>query len=293
MIKCIATDMDGTLLTSTDKHITQENRQAILHAQSLGIEVVIATGRSYNEVNYLLEKAGLRCPVICANGAEVRSKEGKVLLTAPLNKPAASAARSIMTENGIYFEVYTDRGKFTQDRDQSIAIIMDLYTSSNPNADPGEIMKYAKERADRMHLIDNYELLFDGGDYKIYKLLAFSFDSDKLYAVNKELQKVEDIVVSSSGRENLEINDKYAQKGIALEKLTRTLAIPMSETMAIGDGFNDVSMFKRVGRSVAMGNASDILKEQCDFVTATNDESGVAKAIWEVLTGQTAGKCCQ
>ncbi len=55
------------------------------------------------------------------------------------------------------------------------------------------------------------------------------------------------------------------------------------DTMAIGDNYNDLSMFQRVGRAVAMGNADEEIKGQCHFVTLTNEESGVAKAIMDAL----------
>jgi hydroxymethylpyrimidine pyrophosphatase-like HAD family hydrolase len=89
--------------------------------------------------------------------------------------------------------------------------------------------------------------------------------------------------VSSSGHNNLEITHRNAQKGIALETFVKSKGIDISETMAMGDSFNDVSMLERVGRAVAMGNADYEIKTLCDVITATNDEHGVAQAILEVL----------
>ena len=283
MIKCTATDMDGTLLNSTSKKITTENRQAILAAQSQGVEVVIATGRAYDEVFYLLEESGLKCPVIGVNGAETRTKEGKVIATNPLNKHEAKMAGLELLENDVYFEVYTEKGKFTHDREKSMKVILDIVTSANPTANYEEAVKFARERAAKIHLIDDYDKLMNDDGNDIYKFLAFSFDTDRLALVNDALHKMENIVVTSSGTANLEINDKSAQKGIALERFVGHRGISLSETMAIGDNFNDISMFKRAGRSVAMGNADQLIKAQCDFVTATNEESGVAKAIWEAI----------
>jgi HAD superfamily hydrolase (TIGR01484 family) len=109
MIKCIATDMDGTLLDSVSKKITSENRQAIVDAQAQGIEVVISTGRSYDEVNYLLEEAGIECPMILVNGAETRSKDGDISSTNPLTKGQVLEVAKILYDNGMYFEVYRPR----------------------------------------------------------------------------------------------------------------------------------------------------------------------------------------
>jgi Cof subfamily protein (haloacid dehalogenase superfamily) len=283
MIKCMATDMDGTLLDSISKKITSENRQAIVEAQSQGLEVVIATGRSYDEVNYLLEESGIKCPLILVNGAETRSKDGKVSSTNPLTKDQALEIAKILSDNGIYFEVYTDQGKFTLDREKSVEIILNIVASANDHANVEEAKKFARERASRIKEIASYDQLFDD---QVYKFLAFSFDDSELAAAAKKLEGVADIAVSSSGHSNMEITHSHAQKGVALEKFVASRGISLEETMAVGDSYNDASMFERVGRSVAMGNADEGIKAKCDFVTATNDESGVAKAIWEVLQSE-------
>ncbi len=97
------------------------------------------------------------------------------------------------------------------------------------------------------------------------------------------LASLDELTVTSSGHDNLEITNRNAQKGIALESFVKEKNISLSETMAIGDNYNDVSMFERVGKAVAMGNATYEIKSLCDEVTHTNEESGVAKAILSVL----------
>lgn len=283
MIKCIATDMDGTLLNSTAKKITDENRDAILKAQSQGIQVVIATGRSYDEADFLLEEAGLQCPVICVNGAEVRSEQGEVVARTPMAKQDAADAAMLLKENDVYFEVYTDKGKFTNDPKKSVSVLVDIVVSANPDADYQEVIHFAEERVKKIHQVEDFHELFANENTNIYKFLAFSFDAEKLEKAGKELAQIETLAISSSGHENLEITHKQAQKGIALEAFVKARGITLEETMAIGDNFNDVSMFEKAGRSVAMGNASQMIKDLCDFVTDTNEKSGVAKAILAVL----------
>jgi Cof subfamily protein (haloacid dehalogenase superfamily) len=275
--------MDGTLLDSVSKKITSENRQAIVEAQSHGLEVVISTGRSYVEVNYLLEESGIKCPLILVNGAETRSKDGQISSTNPLSKDQALEISKKLSDNGIYFEVYTDQGKFTHDREKSVEIILNIVASANDNANIEEAKKFARERASKIREIASYDQLMDE---QVYKFLAFSFDDHQLAQAAKVLEGVANITVSSSGHGNMEITHRYAQKGIALEKFVSSRGISLEETMALGDSYNDVSMFERVGRAVAMGNADELIKEKCDFVTSTNDESGVAKAIWEVIKAE-------
>ena len=284
MMKCIATDMDGTLLNSVQQ-ISVENKEAILKAQARGVEIVVATGRSYQEATYVLEQAGLTCPVICVNGAEVRSKEGDILSATPVGKQLAREAAARLTEKGVYFEVYTNQGAFTIDPNKAVSILVDIIVSANPDVNQAEVIEAAgaRIRDGLIHTIEDYELLFADEDYQIYKLLAFSFDADRLEAANQALADLTELAIASSGHENLEITHSNAQKGIALESFVTARGIDLAETMAIGDNYNDVSMFEKAGRSVAMGNAGYEIKSLCDVITDTNEENGVAKAILEVI----------
>ncbi|WP_174734709.1 Cof-type HAD-IIB family hydrolase [Mesobacillus harenae] len=284
MIKCIAIDMDGTLLTATQQ-IPAGNIKAIADAKAQGIEVVIATGRSYQEATFVLKEAGVEVPIICVNGAEVRSIQGEVLSSNPLMKESARESAMCLIENGVYFEVYTNNGTFTTDSDIGVSIMVDIFMSANPDAPLDKVTKAAEVRFNKglIKKIDSYDFLFEDNDYQIYKLLAFSFLENRLDTARKSLIELEGVNVTSSGYENLEITSLKAQKGIALEAFTKANGISLKETMAIGDNYNDLSMMKMAGRSVAMGNADEQIKEQCDIVTLTNEESGVAKAIRDIL----------
>jgi Cof subfamily protein (haloacid dehalogenase superfamily) len=284
MIKCIASDMDGTLINSQHV-ISQENANAIRAAKEHGVEVVIATGRSYEEAKYLLEEAGIECPIICVNGAEIRSAEGEKLASTSLTASQVQQIIKVLKEHDIYFEVYTSDGTYSTDYDKAISTIMDIFMSANSQFNSEQIVKKAKERFEkgRVHLIESYESLWNKPDVSFYKILAFTLDEHKLAGARKTLTELQGVAVSSSGKENIEITHEEAQKGIALEKFVIERGIGLHETMAIGDNYNDLSMFKIVGRAVAMGNAPDEIKKYCHVVTDTNDQNGVAKAILEVL----------
>ncbi|MCM3694077.1 HAD family hydrolase [Neobacillus niacini] len=284
MIKCIASDMDGTLLNSYQQ-VSQENIEAILNAQDQGVEVVIATGRSYQEVRYILDEADIHCPVIGVNGAEVRTKEGEILSATPIEKHVAIQAAQRLMEMDIYFEVYTNKGTYSLDPNIAVAIIVDIVVSANPDVKPEDAVKKAQERIQHglVHQVESYDVLFNDETHQIYKLFGFALDSDRREAAENALEELTELAVSSSGHNNLEITHRNAQKGIALETYVKSKGIDIAETMAMGDSFNDVSMLERVGRAVAMGNADYEIKTLCDVITATNDEHGVAKAIVEVL----------
>ncbi|WHY00652.1 HAD family hydrolase [Neobacillus sp. DY30] len=284
MIKCIASDMDGTLLNSYQQ-VSQENKEAILKAQSQGVEVVIASGRSYQEIRFVLDEAGIHCPAICVNGAEVRTKEGEILSAVPIEKHVAKKAAEKLMEKDIYFEVYTNKGTYSLDPDKAVEILVDIVVSANPEVDPEDVVKRAGERTRHglVHQVESYDLLFNDETHQIYKLFGFAMDAERREAAEDELKELTELAVSSSGHNNLEITNRNAQKGIALETFVKSKGIHISETMAMGDSFNDISMLERAGRAVAMGNADYEIKSLCDVITATNDGHGVAKAILEVL----------
>lgn len=223
MIRCIAIDMDGTLLTSTQE-ITEENREAIKYAQNNGVEVVIATGRAYEEAGDLLKDAGIITPMICANGAEIRTNEHIIVDTNPLSKNLAREMAEILHKHQVYYEVYTNRGTYTVDKTVARSLIMDIFTVSGHIKDMEEIKKAAEERLAVIHQLDSYEVLFEDDDQIIYKLLAFHFDPIVLGNVREELSKLEGVAISASGKENLEITSVHAQKGIALEKFVNARA---------------------------------------------------------------------
>jgi hydroxymethylpyrimidine pyrophosphatase-like HAD family hydrolase len=73
------------------------------------------------------------------------------------------------------------------------------------------------------------------------------------------------------------VANKSASKGYALEYLSKYLSIPIQNTIAIGNDYNDVSMFQIAGTSVAVENAHDDIKKMAKVITKTNDEDGVAE----------------
>jgi Cof subfamily protein (haloacid dehalogenase superfamily) len=284
MIKLIATDMDGTLLNE-NQEISEANKQAILDAQQQGIEVVVATGRSYEEARYVIQEAGISCDIVCANGAEVRNKQGEIIYQAGIESARAKEIASVLNETGIYFEIYTDQGTYTENYEMGVELIVDIFTTANPGISEEQVRQSARERFEKGHikLVDDYGVLFEDTSKLVYKFLVFSFDDKQLTLANEKLNELSGIAISSSGKENIEVNSLEAQKGVALEKLLKDKGLSAENAMAMGDNLNDLSMMKVVGRPVAMGNALDQVKEFCLFITATNKEDGVAKAIQEVI----------
>lgn len=292
MIRTIATDMDGTLLNKFQE-VSKENKDAIEAALRQGIEVIVATGRSYEEARIALDEAKLDLPIIAANGAAVYTKDGQIVTSNPMSTEKVLETIECLEKENLYFEVYTSNGVYSKDYEVSVAVLVDIILTANPDADPMKVRERAHNRL-KMGLVKtiaDYRELFTMPDVSIHKMLVFSSDLTALDKAAGKIKQFKGLAVSSSGRENLEISSESAQKGIALKNYLDEKGESIKFAMAIGDNFNDVSMFERVGRSVAMGNAPLEIQKLCHFVTAKNDEHGVAKAIQDVLKEvQTANK---
>lgn len=119
-------------------------------------------------------------------------------------------------------------------------------------------------------------------DFYAHNWLKFgceSFDKEKLDVMVKELSYSDDLELTNSLPTNVEANPKGVSKASALELVCDKLGITMQNVMAVGDSLNDMKMIQQAGIGVAMGNAQDAIKQAADFVTDTNNQDGVAKAI--------------
>ncbi|MEC1671162.1 Cof-type HAD-IIB family hydrolase [Bacillus mojavensis] len=115
-----------------------------------------------------------------------------------------------------------------------------------------------------------------------HEWLKFGFDiedDDIRNEVLAELRKNKELEITNSSPTNIEVNALGINKAAALAKVSEKLGFTMEHVMAMGDSLNDIAMIKEAGLGVAMGNAQDIVKETADWITDTNIEEGVAKAI--------------
>ncbi|MCS4486572.1 Cof-type HAD-IIB family hydrolase [Staphylococcus americanisciuri] len=284
MIKLIATDMDGTLLNASHE-ITPENIEAIQYAQSKGVTVVIATGRAFYEASTPVTTAGLKVPYICLNGAEVRDESFNIIHTSSLNKEMSDTIQNKLRQEGIYYQVYTNRGIYTEDPEKDLAIYVDIAKQAGQHAKVAVIRQHIQSRIDNgtLKVVSSYDEIESVPGELIMKILAFDTDIEKLGRVKQELAEHVGLAVSSSSVGNIEITNAEAQKGMALAAIAEQLNIDMQDAMAVGDNMNDTSMLERVGYPVAMANGVPAVKDIATFTTDSNEESGVAKAIYHVL----------
>lgn len=284
MIKCIATDMDGTLLNA-NQEVSKANQKAIKEARAKGIDFLVATGRSYHDMRYVLDKTDIVCSAICLNGAEIRDENGKIEHGVGLDEQTAKTVASVLHSADVYFELYTSQGTYATSFEKGIQAVMDIYRTANPSIEVSGLRNRVENRFKKraIRIVDSYNGIFAAEDCVTYKFFGFSKDEALLADISKRLEGIKGITVTASGRHNIEITHRDAQKGLALKRYAEKRGISLESTMALGDNYNDLSMLRMVGHSVAMGNAEQEVKEACRYVTGLNTEDGVAEAIYKIL----------
>ncbi len=291
MIKLIASDMDGTLLNN-DLVVPEENINAIKEAQKAGIEFMIATGRGINEALPLLEKYHLHPAYITLNGAQVFDENEKVQVELPLNLGISHQIISTLRKYKLYFEMVTNQGIFSNSKVQRINNIANLITNLNPDTPFKLAIALSSARLELMKIqyVKDYDELLARPAISIFKIIAFdSNHPNNLISVKEALLNEfnSQIIITSSSKVNIEINDIHAQKGIALKKYADKKGISSNEIMTLGDNINDTTMIQYAKYSVAMENAVDSIKKIANYITARNDQAGVARAIKKAIQFNT------
>lgn len=119
----------------------------------------------------------------------------------------------------------------------------------------------------------------DFADHEWLKIGFSTQDLSKLDAIKAELNHYEGLELTNSLPTNIEVNPLGVNKANGLKRVCKELNITMDEVMAVGDSLNDIKMIEQAGLGVAMGNAQAKIKDVADYVTDTNNDDGVAKAI--------------
>lgn len=271
-IKLLAFDLDGTLLDDS-KAIPAENVRALRTAADNNIITVPASGRIYRFMPEAVRSQLSARYFITANGGEVYDAlSDSVLYSAeiPLHR-ALDVLDHFDTIDGIY-DCYADNSGYMSRSFMEKAD--DYFLDPALNA-----MLHSYTLKTRTPVEDLRSFLIERGK-SLQKLQMFFRDSEvRLHQLKILPELFPDLVISSSLANNIEINSAEATKGQALAALCAKLGIDRSAVMAFGDGLNDLDMLQFAGTSVAMGNADPLIRKTADYVTVSNNDAGLAKAL--------------
>lgn len=282
-IKIIALDLDGTLLDS-EKRLSPRNKAALERAAAKGVLIVPTTGRVFSALPANVCSLPFVRYAITVNGAQVYD----LVADAPLARDEMPvdlvvSVMELLDGYDVIYDCYrNNQAWMTEDFIDKAEIYA---TDEHYLASIRQLRHPVPEL--KRHLRETRR----EGDIQKAMLFARVGGGEATAALLREIAaaiaaKFPEVVVTASTWNNLEVNTAAATKGGALLRLAEKFGFAPENCMAFGDGLNDLSMIQAAGIGVAMANAIPEDLAAADFVTATNDDDGVAIAIEKFCLGE-------
>lgn len=253
MIKAVFIDIDGTL-RDDNKNISKRTKDIIKKVTNNGILIVLCSGRHRGDTEKVSRQCFASKYIISSNGGNIYNYENNEnLYTNCMDKEAIIQLYKIAESKNVRF----------------IMNVGDVKVVNKIKHSTGEI-KLEEDIKDFVYKNDVEQCVIQDDDFK------------KVEKLFPEIEKIKNVEIKN--RHNIcDIANKESNKGNAIKKLLKILNIKKSDTIAIGDDANDLSMFNEVEYKVAVSNAVDILKENADEIILSNNEDGVAKFLERIF----------
>ena len=250
MIKAVFFDVDGTLVSHGAKRVAPSAREAIAKLQAKGIRCVVATGRDYGVFKTLPAGDIPFDGYITLNGQIVRDRDGQLLFGMPITgKTREFLLRAFREHHFPALLIEQDRA----------------------------YMNYIDEQVEGLQATIGTPILpveeYTGGE--IYQICAYI--AERQEEVLAEIW--DECVITSWIAGGVDIVEKGGGKVTGIQRYLDLYGIRPEETMAIGDGVNDMQMLQFCGIGIAMGNSLDEVKACADFVTGNADADGISDAL--------------
>ncbi|BCB05398.1 Cof-type HAD-IIB family hydrolase [Bacillus sp. KH172YL63] len=259
--KMIVLDLDDTLLRD-DQTISARTKDALFKAQEAGVKVVLASGRPTFGMRWVAKELKLDqygSFILSFNGSKIidcKTDEEKYSRT--LSAETAHRLYDLSKREGVGILTYADDAIIVEEENEFAAIESEL------TGLPVKVVPDFKEAVKA----------------PVVKALMLK-EADHLVEVEKKLQEElhGELSVMRSKPFFLEFTELGVTKGASLDYLIKPMGLKAEEIIAIGDSYNDLAMIEYAGLGVAMGNAPQDIKEQADYVAASNMEDGVAEVV--------------
>ena len=260
--KAIVLDMDGTTLNEVNT-VNDTLKNYLIELRNSGMKVFIATGRTVKELRDVLPEDLIVDGMVTANGMSAFIGTEKIfehalpseLVDEMINKAAARE---------IFYEVHPNDGvrmSLQKDKDYMVKQIMGTKPET---VDENEWLSRKVAVEKKIHWVDQLEELSVA---KIY------FFSKEMKAIKdwitdlEQFKKETAFTTASSTHHNVEVTVDGVSKATAVQVLLDHFTLSPEDILAVGDGENDLPLFKLAGHCVAMKNATQLVKEQADEVT--------------------------
>lgn len=272
--KILAIDMDGTTVDDNNK-VSPENIKAFKAADENGVLLVPVTGRTYFEIpEEVLNESSIKYTVY-SNGAGIYKQGGEIIFSAALSDEKARKIFALLNSYETMIELYTDLYPVTDEakiNEESYKFynIDPIYTPVITQTRKG-----IKDFNDYGKNLKNVEM------FNVF----FKYENERQEAF-KILREDNELEVTTSMENNIEIMRKNVNKGSTLKELCDMLKINKDEVIAVGDSKNDLTMFSFAGTRLAVSNACDELKALSSDIICSNNESAISFAVNKYILGE-------
>lgn len=285
MYKLVAIDLDGTMLNQYGI-VTENTKKVIKSTIQKGTEVIIASGRPIDSIQTIAKEIGSEKYFIAGNGALIYDiQKDKIIYDKFLSKQKILEIIKICEENSITYNVYTDQTILATALKYNV-----LYYQK-------ENLKKEESKQTKISIIDNlYEYVKNKKEEKYLKITICDENQMIFQSIIRKLRKIEGIEVLDvshmsrktikQGTEEIKIEYYYTEitvknvdKWYAIEYLMQQLKIQKEEVIAIGDNVNDKKMIQESGLGIVMAGSTPEVTRIADYMTTSNNEEGVAKAL--------------
>lgn len=266
-IRMIGLDLDGTLLNDK-KEITPYTRDVLKAAMDQGVHVLIATGRPLTAIDAELQVFPEMRYAVTSNGARIVDvQENRTLFESTMSGEKALEVMDKIKDYDMVCEIFTEGDGYSSIR--NLERIGEFF-------DTPEMVDYV--RRTRVPIEDVRQVALREG-VSIEKVHLIFNDLDARKKVKEIITGIEGVHVTGAFPNTIETLQAGTSKANGLMELGRILGVSKEQIMVCGDGMNDYEMIEKSGFGVAMSNGSPKVKAIADYVTVSNNEDGVAKAI--------------
>ncbi|PWL41076.1 MAG: hypothetical protein DBY42_07150 [Bacillota bacterium] len=272
-IKLIVTDLDGTFLDD-EKNIPQINIDAVRACKEAGIHICPASARNWPSLEDIAQEAGMTEYCLICNGVAILDAATQEVQYR--NRVAPQAVEPLA-------RIAMKYGSRVQVMGTHRMIAMSSMVKHGPHMHGGKVVRMRGRRM--LHQVDTFEEFIEAAKDDCNVLFVWLDHKDHL-PMYTEMCEVGDFELSAADEDHVYVMARDATKGKACEILAGLYGIRPDQVMAFGDGKNDIPMLRWAGIGVAMENAMEQTKDAADYVTCTNNEGGVGKAIFRLIFGE-------
>lgn len=255
-IRLVISDIDGTLITSNHE-VTEATKRTAAALYAAGLALTLSSSRPPRSIKPLARELQLPSPFASFNGALITTIDGEIRLRSTLDAEITGHIKAIADGFGIGVWLYDEKGWWAQSRD---AFVEREAHTSGFEPDLQGYSERLKESVVKLTVVGKPELVAEA-EKKVFQELGGQ------------------VSASRSKPRFLDVTAYGYHKGSVVEHLAEVFQVAKEEIAVIGDGPNDIEMFRQAGTSIAMGQGVDEVINSATFITSSNDDEGWSRGI--------------